>query len=66
MRCKADSAYNPWQPRTLASFSNSDAHCDSIGTQGLGVAGCFLDELHAGGEPEFGVDVREVGVHGPG
>ena len=28
------------------------------GAQGLGVAGYFLDELHAGGHPEFGVDVR--------
>ena len=28
------------------------------------VAGCFLDELHAGGEAEFGVDVGEVGLHG--
>jgi hypothetical protein len=31
---------------------------------GLGVAGCFLDELHAAGEAEFGVDVGEVGLHG--
>jgi hypothetical protein len=30
-----------------------------------GVAGCFLDELHARGDPEFGVDVAEVGLHGP-
>ena len=28
------------------------------------VAGRFLDELHAGAEPEFGVDVGEVGLHG--
>ena len=28
------------------------------------VAGCFLGELHAGGESEFGVDVGEVGLHG--
>ncbi len=26
--------------------------------------GCLLRELHAGGEPEFGVDVSEVGLHG--
>jgi hypothetical protein len=32
--------------------------------EGLGVAGCFLDELHARGESEFGVDVGEVGLHG--
>jgi len=29
-----------------------------------GVAGCFLGELHARGEAEFGVDVGEVGLHG--
>jgi hypothetical protein len=28
------------------------------------MAGCFLGELHARGEAEFGVDVREVGLHG--
>jgi hypothetical protein len=28
------------------------------------MAGCFLRELHAGGEPEFGVDVGEMGLHG--
>ena len=28
------------------------------------VPGCFLSELHAGGESEFGVDVGEVGLHG--
>lgn len=26
----------------------------------------FLRELHAGGQAEFGVDVREVGLHGAG
>jgi hypothetical protein len=31
---------------------------------GSGVARCFLRELYAGGEAEFGVDVREVGLHG--
>jgi hypothetical protein len=30
----------------------------------LGVAGCFLDELYAAGEAEFGVDVGEVGLDG--
>ena len=29
-----------------------------------GVAGRLLGKLHAGGEPELGVDVREVGLHG--
>ena len=29
-----------------------------------GVAGCFLSELHARGQAEFGVDVGEVGLHG--
>ena len=29
-----------------------------------GVAGRFLGELHAGGQPELGVDVGEVGLHG--
>jgi hypothetical protein len=29
----------------------------------LGMAGSLLNELHAGGEPEFGVDVGEVGLH---
>jgi hypothetical protein len=28
-----------------------------------GVAGCFLDELHARGQAKFGVDVGEVGLH---
>jgi hypothetical protein len=28
------------------------------------VAGRFLDELYAGAEAEFGVDVGEVGLHG--
>src|SRR5271165_5272546 len=28
-----------------------------------GVAGCFLDELYAGAQAEFGVDVGEVGLH---
>jgi hypothetical protein len=40
-------------------------HLVVTGARGLGVAGYFLDELHAGGHPEFGVDVRQVGVHGP-
>ena len=40
-------------------------HLLVTGAQGLGVAGYFLDELHAGGQPEFGVYVRQVGVHGP-
>jgi hypothetical protein len=35
-----------------------------LGTQGLTVAGCFLDELHARAQAEFGVDVGEVGLHG--
>ena len=30
----------------------------------LGVAGCFLDEMYAGSQPRFGVDVREVGLDG--
>ena len=29
------------------------------------VPGCFLNELHPRGQPEFGVDVGEVGLHGP-
>jgi len=32
--------------------------------QRSGVAGCLLDELHPGGQPELGVDVGEVGLHG--
>ena len=32
----------------------------------LCVTGCFLGELHAGGEAEFGVDVGEVGLHSTG
>ena len=35
-----------------------------VGTGGLRVPGCFLGELHAAGEAEFGVDVGEVGLHG--
>ena len=31
---------------------------------GSAVPGCFLRELHAGGESEFGVDVGEVGLYG--
>jgi hypothetical protein len=37
---------------------------DCLTAQGLGVAGCFLGELYAAGEAEFGVDVGEVGLHG--
>ena len=33
---------------------------------GSAVPGCFLRELYAGGEAEFGVDVGEVGLHGAG
>lgn len=29
-----------------------------------GVACCFLDELHARGQPEFCIDVGEVGLYG--
>ena len=29
------------------------------------MAGGFLDELHARNEAEFGVDLGEVGLHGP-
>jgi hypothetical protein len=32
--------------------------------QRSGVAGCFLNELHAGGQAKFGVDVGQVGLHG--
>jgi hypothetical protein len=35
--------------------------------RGLGVAGCFLnplDQLYARGQPELGVDMGEVGLHG--
>jgi hypothetical protein len=28
------------------------------------VAGCFLGELHPGGEAELGLDVGQVGLHG--
>ena len=30
-----------------------------------GVASCFLNELYAGGQSEFGVNVGEVGLHSP-
>jgi len=30
----------------------------------LRVAGCFLDQLYARAQVEFGVDVGEVGLHG--
>jgi hypothetical protein len=30
--------------------------------RGSDVAGCFLSELHAGGEAQFGVDVGEMGL----
>ena len=32
---------------------------------GSGVPDCCLSELHPGGQAEFGVDVGEVGFHGP-
>jgi hypothetical protein len=32
--------------------------------QRSGVAGCFLDELYAGAQAKFGVDVGQVGLHG--
>jgi hypothetical protein len=32
---------------------------------GSGVVCCFLDELYAGGQAEFGVHVGEVGLHRP-
>jgi hypothetical protein len=34
-----------------------------LATSGLSVAGCFLDELHARAQAEFGVDVGQVGLH---
>jgi hypothetical protein len=37
-------------------------HCESA--RFLGVACGLLDQLHPGGEAEFGVDVGEVGLHG--
>src|SRR4029077_19891957 len=53
-----------------------DDRCHSIGPRSTShicrsrhlsaVSGCFLRELHAGGEAEFGVDVGEVGLHGAG
>ena len=52
----------------MANPTKSD-HGAGVATQPLsrrrsGLAGCFLNKLHTGGESEFGVDVGEVGLHG--
>ncbi len=50
------------------ALSGDGASIPPVPTMGAalvsGVAGCFLGELHARGEAEFGVDVGEVGLHG--
>ena len=57
----------PWKPLagitgpTTLPIEFDPGH---FATRWSGVAGCFLDELYAGGEAEFGVDVGEVGLHG--
>ena len=46
------------------SITDKPTPWKDLGTQGLTVASCLLDELHARGQTEFGVDVGEVGLHG--
>ena len=43
----------------LASSRLSDMRAGST------VSGCFLRELYTGAESELGVDMGEVGLHGP-
>jgi hypothetical protein len=47
------------RPRPIRVDSGHRTYCF-----GSVVAGRFSDELHPGGEAEFGVDVDEVGLHG--
>ena len=49
-----------------AQAASNPTRGDALGTRGLRAAGCFLGELHAGGQAELGVDVGEVGLHGAG
>jgi len=50
-------------PTTTTSATTEMAWITMCGARS-GVSGCFLRELHAGGDAEFGVDVGEVGLHG--
>jgi len=48
------------KPRRISRAENPPVRMRA----GSAVPGCFLRELYAGGESEFGVDVGEVGLHG--
>lgn len=48
------------KPRRISRTENPPVRHEA----GSAVPGCFLSELHAGGESEFGVNVGEVGLHG--
>ena len=48
------------KPRRISRAENPPVRIRA----GSAVAGCFLSELHPGGESEFGIDVGEVGLHG--
>ena len=52
------------EPATLLPRRSSNQLHSLTSTSPSGVPGGFLNELHAGGESEFGVDVGEVGLHG--
>ena len=46
----------------VAGVGHADGSCRAVvDVRWLGVTGCFLGELHTGGQAEFGVDVGEVG-----
>jgi hypothetical protein len=53
-----DPAARGWGDRTGEDMSGNGVRARS------GVAGGLLDELHAGGEPEFGADMGEVSLDG--
>jgi hypothetical protein len=58
------SAPREHQPCDMLSGEYSPVLGSGTAAARSGVAGGFLDELHAAGEAEFGVDVGEVGLHG--
>ena len=57
-------AAEPIGARVHARTSPRARSTSHLPQRGSGVAGCFLDELDARAQAEFGVDVGEVGLHG--
>ena len=53
-------------PETNRIFEEIVALCASHIARSSGVVCCFLDELYPRVQSKFGVDVGEVGLHGPG